>query len=254
MTNKHLQVLNIVGFLGVLTMNFLAVSLPLMGRTPGEISDLFPSLFTPAGFTFSIWSVIYILLAIFVFRQANGLFKKGKPAPESVSVIGWLFFINCLCNIAWLFAWHSLSFSLSFLLMLGILATLIIIYLKLRNFGGAHWLTTLPFSIYLGWITVATIANASVLLIDLEWDGFGIAGATWAAIMIGAGTLIGLGVLFRERDTWYVLVLIWAFFGIYSKRAGETPVVETVTTAAMVAAIVLLISSVSVGLLKFRRR
>lgn len=252
--NKHLQILNITGLIAVIAMNFLAVSLPLFGKTPGDISDLFPSLFTPAGFTFSIWSVIYILLGVFIFRQANGLFTKDMAAPEDVGVIGWWFFANCLFNIAWLFSWHSLNFGLSMVLMLCILGTLIVIYLKLKNHGRAAWTTSLPFSIYLGWITVATIANASILLIHVGWDGFGLPEATWAAIMIGAGTLIGLAMLFREKDTWYTLVLVWAFFGIYSKRSNAVPVEETVTNAALIAMFALILVSVAVGLLKFRRR
>lgn len=251
--NKTLQTLNILGFLGVLAMNFLAVSLPLFGRTPGDISDQFPSLFTPAGFTFSIWSVIYILLAIFIFRQAKGLFKKEGDAPAEVAVIGWLFFANCLLNMGWLFAWHSLEFGVSLVIMLGILTTLILIYRRFSAGPQMSWMVTLPFSIYLGWITVATIANASIFLIHTGWDGFGIAPATWAAIMIGAGTLIGLLMLWREKDTWYTLVLIWAFFGIYTKRSGDVPVEEVVVTAAMVGMVVLLLTSVMVGLLKFRR-
>lgn len=252
--NKHLQVLNIVGFIAVIAMNFLAVSLPLFGKTPGDISDQFPSLFTPAGFTFSIWSLIYILLAIFVFRQAKGLFQKGTDAPKVVGVIGWWFFLNCLFNVGWLFAWHSLQFGLSFLVMLCILGSLIVIYLKLKNHPLASWTSTLPFSIYLGWITVATIANASILLITVEWNGFGISPEDWAAIMIGAGALIGIMMLLREKDTWYALVLIWAFFGIFSKRSNAVPVVETVVSAAMIGMVALMIASVAVGLLKFRRR
>lgn len=253
---KTLQVLNIIGLIAVILVNYLAATLPLNGRTPGQISDLFPSLFTPAGFTFGIWSVIYVLLIIFIVRQAKGLFRSGVSAPDFVEAIGPLFIANCAANVAWLFAWHYLQFGLAMALMLGILGTLIAIYLRLVALGrtqAVHWTVTLPFSVYLGWITVATIANASILLIHLGWDGFGIAQSTWAAIMIGAGTLIGLIVIFKRSDVWYAMVLIWAFYGIMSARNSEDSVAETVVTTALVGMILLFAGAVFSSLRKLRR-
>lgn len=246
--DKRFQVLNILGLVGVLTMNYLAVALPLNGKTPGEISDLYPTLFTPAGFTFSIWSVIYLLLLVFIVKQSKNLFKSGQPAPAFVSDIGPWFFLNCVANSVWLVAWHHEEFLLALAIMLAIFATLIQIYMRLGigltavskgTWFGVH----LPFSVYLGWITVATIANVSVLLVSQNWGGFGLSPATWAAVMVSAGTLIGLAMLLRRRDVGFGLVLVWAFFGIWSARNGETPVASPVVSATLVAMFVLLAAS-----------
>lgn len=226
---KALQILNLVSLAGVITVNFLANALPIAGKTTGELSDLYPSLFTPAGFTFSIWGVIYILLIIFAVYQAKGLFGNSNiPQNDFVRKIGPWFMISSLGNMSWIFAWHYQVVWLSMLLMLVILISLIKMYL---NLGIGQRIVSKnqrnmvhhPVSVYLGWITVATIANASTLLIDLNWNGFGISGEIWTALMIAAATLITIAVLFVKRDLFYSLVIIWAFIGIVSKRvsAGE---------------------------------
>ncbi len=246
--NKLFQILNIIGFLGVLAMNYLAVALPLNGKTPGEISDLYPTLFTPAGFTFSIWSVIYLLLLVFVVKQSKNLFKSGEAAPDFVGAIGPWFFLNCVANSVWLIAWHHEQFLLALAIMLAIFATLVQIYVRLGigqvSVSRGEWFGVhLPFSVYLGWITVATIANVSVLLVSRGWDGFGISPATWAAGMVAAGTLIGLTMLVRRRDAAFGLVLVWAFFGIWSARSGDDTMASSVVSATLVAMFVLLAAS-----------
>ncbi len=217
-----LQALNIAGFLGTILVNFLANALPVAGRTTGEVSDLYPSLFTPAGYTFAIWGVIYILLALFVIYQARDIHKlKKNPVVEKVGI--W-FFISTLANMAWIFAWHYLLVGLSLVLMIIILISLVVIYLRL-DIGRADvtkpelYLVHLPFSVYLGWISVATIANVSAFLIDTGWNRWGLSEATWTVIMIIAGTLIALNALRSRGDVFYTLVFIWAFIGIFVRRA-----------------------------------
>jgi hypothetical protein len=223
---KTFQILNILSLAGVITINFLANALPIAGKNTGELSDLYPSLFTPAGFTFSIWGVIYILLIIFAVYQAKGLFGNSNiPQNDFVRKIGPWFMISSLGNMAWIFAWHYQVIWLSMLLMLVILGSLIKIYLNLeigRSIVSKNrrYLVHMPFSIYLGWITVATIANASTLLIDLNWNGFGISEEVWTVVMVTTATLITLIVLFTRRDLFYSLVIIWAFVGIISKRVS----------------------------------
>ncbi len=229
-------------------MNYLAVTLPLNGKTPGEISDLYPTLFTPAGFTFSIWSVIYLLLLVFVVKQSKNLFKSGEAAHDFVRTIGPWFFLNCVANSVWLIAWHHEQFLLALAIMLAIFATLVQIYVRLgigqNSVSRGEWFGVhLPFSVYLGWITVATIANVSVLLVSRGWGGFGISPASWAAIMVAVGTLIGLTMLVRRRDVGFGLVLVWAFFGIWSARSGDKTVASPVVSATLVAMFVLLAAS-----------
>ena len=251
--NKHLQALNIIGFLGMLAAHFFVGSFPLFGHTLEQGPSQFHSLFAPAAYVFKIWWFIFFLLAIFTFRQAGGLFQKGVAAPKYVAVIGWLFLVNCLCQVGWFFAWHNLQFGFSLLFMFGSLRYLSRIYLRLGKSARTEWAVILPFSIYLAWAVVSTFINVDMALLEFGRDGFGLPQGTWATVMIGALTLIGLAMLFRKGDTWFSLVLIWALVGIYIKRSGEAPVAETVATAAMIGMAVLLLASVSIGLLKFRR-
>lgn len=227
MNTKTLQILNIIGFLLVITLNGLANALPINGRTTGELSDLYPNLFVPAGFTFSIWGLIYLLLLGFVIYQARGLWKT-TPSTDTVQTIGIWFFISCVANASWILAWHFLQIELSVLIMLGILVSLIMIYRRLQIGQDADnsrelFLVHLPFSVYLGWITVATIANFTTLLVDWGLSGFFWYGEIfWTCLMILVATGLGLFFLFKKDDAPYALVLIWAFYGISAARFNDT--------------------------------
>lgn len=237
---KLYQILNIVGLIGVIIVNYLAVALPINGKTPGEISDLYPSLFTPAGITFSIWSVIYLLLIIFSVYQAKGLFGNSNiPQNEYLLKIGPWYFITSLTNIGWIFAWHYQVMWLAMLLMLTFLFSLITIYQRLdigRSIVSKNrrYLVHLPFSVYLGWITVATIANAATLFLYWHWNGFGIAPEVWTSLMISVAAIIALIILFTRKDFFYSLVIIWAFAGIIYKRTmpGEEFYLSVVIAAS----------------------
>lgn len=246
---KVYQILNIAGFIGIVVINYLAVTLPLAGNTTGELAALYPSLFTPAGFTFSIWSIIYLSLLIFVIFQSENLFKPKQFAPLYTRNIGIWFFLNALCNMGWLFAWHYEWVGLSVAIMLGILGTLIVIYRQL--WIGRYEPSTkvrlaihLPFQIYLGWITVATIANISALLVDMDWNGEPLTPVFWTVLMIGIGTVLGIWMLFTPKDIAYNLVLMWAFYGIYYKRSHVEPVYNAIVISTLVAIAVLLILSI----------
>ncbi|MCF8365684.1 MAG: hypothetical protein K9H16_07880 [Bacteroidales bacterium] len=221
---KTLQILNIFGLIGVLIVNTLANALPIAGKTTGELSDLYPSIFTPAGFTFSIWGIIYLLLIIFTFYQAKGLFGESNiPRNRYLYRIDIWFFVSSLANMAWIFAWHHQIIWLSMLIMVVIFGSLLLIYLRLgigrRIVGNKEkYLVHLPFSIYLGWITVATIANASTVLIKYNWDGFGFSAEVWTSVMISTATLVNLAALLLRKDLFFSLVAVWAFIGIIYKR------------------------------------
>ncbi len=212
-------IFNALAFVAVLVMNYLANALPIAGRTPGGVSDLFPTLFTPAGFTFSIWGVIYLLLLGFSVCQFRFF---NKPTPVFLQKIGWLFVLSSAANIAWLLAFHHLQIGLSMLIMLALLGSLLAIYLRLETEGTAQrWLVRLPFSVYLGWVTVATIANASILLTHLGWDGSPGGAQFWTVVVLAAAVGIGLWALFSRRDFGFALVIVWALFGIFSKRTAN---------------------------------
>ena len=231
--------LNLLSIVFVLVMNYLANALPFAGRRTGEMSDLFPNLFTPAGFTFSIWGVIYLLLLGFVIYQIRFF---GKATPGFLQKTGWLFGLSCLANAGWLLAFHYLQMGLSLLLMLVLLGSLLGIYLRL-DIGKAavlpaeRWLVHLPFSVYLGWISVATIANAAILLTHFGWDGEPGGAQFWTLVTLAAALGLGLAAIFKRRDFAYSLVIVWALYGIYSKRiaAADTgdEMVETAALAGM---------------------
>jgi hypothetical protein len=239
---KLLPLFNLLAFVGVLAMNYLATALPIAGRTPGEVSDMFPNLFAPAGFTFAIWGVIYLLLAGFAIYQVRYL---NKPLPVFLEKIGWLFVLSCAANATWLLAWHHLQIGLAMLIMLVILGSLLGIYLRLgvgkaSVSSGERWFVHLPFSVYLGWITVATIANATILLVSLGWNGEPPGAQFWAVLVIAAALAAGLWALLSRRDFAFTLVGAWALWGIYQKRIADTGSTDSIVETAAIAGMVML--------------
>lgn len=216
------KVIPAAAFAAMVTVNALANILPLNGKTTGEVSDSYPNLFTPAALTFSIWGVIYLLLACYTLYHL-GLFRKKPPSDngELLRKIGWLFTASSLANAGWIFAWHYDLIFLSVLLMAVILLCLIFINRlthKTELSTREKFFVQLPFSVYFGWITVATIANITVWLVSLGWDGCCVPESTWAAIILVAGMIIGHATMLRHKDIAYGLVLIWAYTGILIKH------------------------------------
>ena len=218
-------IVSLLGFVVVVVVNALATTIPLGGMTTGQLSDLYPNLFVPAGLTFSIWGVIYILLGIYV---VYGMIQATR-APQSGSAflenIGVLFIVTCVANAGWIFAWQYRVLPLSLLAMVVLLISLILIYVRL-NVGLSNSGTTekyavhLAMSVYLGWITVATIANVTAVLVYYKWNGFGASQQAWAIAMIIVAVAIGLVMLFYRRDIFYTLVIDWAVLGILIKRTS----------------------------------
>lgn len=225
MSARNLQIFNILGLVLVLVINALANALPINGYNTGELSDLYPNLFVPAGFTFAIWGVIYLLLSAFVFYQARPLWNSTAQAPE-VGLIGYWFFLSCLANASWILAWHYRQVFLSLLIMLFLLTSLIMIYRRLQiglmaPTPARKWLVHLPFSVYLGWITVATIANTTALLVNWGMAGFLLGESVWTGVMLLIATSFGLFFLLKRKDVPYALVLIWAFYGIMAIHSNK---------------------------------
>ncbi len=215
---------SLVGFLGTVIVNGLANALPLNNKATSELSDQYPNLFVPAGLTFSIWGVIYILLAIFVIYGLIIAIKKNTQKSDFIENIGILFFISSLANVGWIFAWHYEILPLSLIIMLVLLGTLSTIYLRLRigksdSTRSEKYLAHLPFSVYLGWITIATIANVTALLVDVNWNIFGLGEQFWAVAVIIVGIAIALSVLFHTKR--YIL-LSGCWLGITGYTAKTT--------------------------------
>jgi benzodiazapine receptor len=234
-----LQSLNVLAFAVTVIVNVLASSLALNGRTTAEVSDLYPTLVTPAGYVFSIWGLIYVLLLVFVVFQALPS-QREKPFLKQINV---LFVLSGVFNVAWLFLWHYDQIVLSVALMFGLLATLIAIYLRLgigrskvswKERASVH----LPFSVYLGWITVASIANVASALVSIQWNGFGLANDTWAVLVIAVALLITLAVIATRRDVAYSLVIVWALVGIVVNQSAY----QNIVTAATASVIIILVA------------
>lgn len=214
--------LMLISLIGVIVVNALANILPLNNQTTGEISNRLPVLFTPAGYVFSIWIVIYVLLVVWLI----GMWKKTKQRDASYRKQSNLFVISCMLNIAWIYLWHYEQFLLSVVIMIGLLFTLFILYLSYA-LTDQRLLGRLPISIYLGWICVATIANISYVLTVYQWDGWGLSDPLWAVIMMTIGTAVALHIRFHYFDVWVVYVFIWAFIGIIIRNGFNELLVST---------------------------
>jgi hypothetical protein len=234
-----LSILNLLGFLGTVVVNALANILPINGVTTGELSDRYPNLFVPAGLTFAIWGVIYVLLAIFVVYQLIPSVRRDAQKVDFVQRIGPLFFISSLANIGWIFAWQYQILPLSMVMMLILLGCLLAIYVRL-NIGKSEatkaekYSVHLPFSVYLGWITIATIANVTALLVNIGWTRWGLSEQFWAVAVIIVGIAIALSVLFTRKDIYYCLVVDWALLGILLKRLSITTPAQSVVVITIV--------------------
>ncbi len=247
-----LQGINVVAFIVTAAVNILAGRTTFLGgKISGEISDLYPTLITPAGYTFSIWGLIYTLLLIFSVYQALPRNRERSFLRQ----ISFLFALSGGLNIVWLFLWHYEILSVSVLLMFALLATLIAIYRRL-DIGRADValrekvFVHLPFSVYLGWITVAAITNVAVALTAVGWDGGGIDPMTWAILVIVVALIVTLAVIATRKDAAYSLVLVWALVGIMSKQSEHQTVV---LTAEVSIAIILLAIATTAIVSRLRR-
>jgi len=208
-----MKYLNVILFVAMIVMNYLANALPLNNKTTGELSDSFPNLFVPAGITFSIWGIIYLLLIGYCIVQFTG------SNQVVISGIGWLFGVSCVLNALWIVCWHYEKLPLSLIVMLGMLVTLIYINILIKDLPLG--IIKASFGIYLGWISIATIANVTALLVHYNWKGLGISEEMWTIIMISVGALIVSITLFRLNNPFIGLSVIWAFIGIAIKRQND---------------------------------
>lgn len=246
-----LQAANVVAFVVTVLINTLANTLVLNGKTTGEISDMYPTLITPAGYVFSIWGMIYILLFVFVVFQALPS-QKEKEFQKEVSV---LFVLSSAFNVAWLFLWQYGYITLSVVPMFALLASLVAIYLRLNVGKSSVSLREklsvhLPFSVYLGWITIAAIADVAAALVAVNWDRFGVSDVTWAVLVIIVASVITLAVIVTRKDVAYGLVIIWALAGIAVKQSANQNIVTT-TEISLVVIVIALVATILVS--RFKR-
>lgn len=229
-----MKYLNIIAFGVMVLMHYLANALPINDKTTGQLSGQYPNLFVPAGITFSIWGIIYLMLLVFVVVQ----FREQNKAM--IAAIGWAFLITCVLNAAWILAWHYELLPLSVIIMLGLLVTLVVINGKLLQFPPGF--TRAVFGVYLGWICIATIANITALLVGYSWGQWGLTQEVWAMIMIAAGVIICAFAILRLDNPFIGLAVIWALAGIILNRQSDFPsIVATAATGIAAIAIITLL-------------
>jgi len=249
--NLGVRLAALAAFIFMVALNALANILPINGIDTGAVSDSYPNLFAPAGVTFAIWGVIYLLLGVYTIYQ---LLPKDEDMRELTRKLALPYIVTSLANGAWILAWHYGMIPVSMILMLVILASLIYISGAIfrRNLTKVQmFLVSIPFSVYFGWISVATIANATVLFVDLGWNGFGIPEAIWTAAVMAVGALIASIIMITRRDAAYGLVFIWAYGGILLKHTSEAGfngqyVLVVMSAAAFIALFTML--EISIGL------
>lgn len=235
MNRDTIRQIGVIIATGVMIMiNALANIIPFNGVTTGEVSDMFKVYFVPAGYVFSIWGVIYLAVIAYSIYQA----LPGQKENPSLRKIGWWYIGGSLANACWIFLWHYQLFLFTLIMMTGLLVSLLVIYEKL-NIGSENITTSmrfcvhLPFSIYLGWITVATIANIADVLYILGWGGFGMDPKIWAVILMVVAIVVAELMAYNRQDFAYLAVLMWGFIGIAVKNSDVSPVFEAACAAAL---------------------
>ncbi|OZV69081.1 hypothetical protein [Winogradskyella aurantia] len=245
---KVLQIGNGIAFISTIFINYLSNTGILNNTTIGEVSDSYKSLFTPAGYTFAIWGLIYLLLFGFAIYQGRSLFVRVKDDDFGLK-IGWWFILSCLFNSLWVFAWiyeyTGLSCVLIFLLLISLFKIVLNNRMELEDerfsiIAFVWW----PFAVYSGWVTVASIANVSTYLTKIEWNGFGLADTTWAVILIAVAIRLNQYMIWKRNMREFGLVGAWALIGI--ANANKT-IDNVVVFIAYAGAVVLLISCIVHG-------
>jgi translocator protein len=213
-----------------LAVNALANILPINNMTTGEISALYPSLFTPAGITFSIWSLIYVLLIGFVLLQwiKNDLYVFMQASS-------W-FWLTCVLNSLWIVVWHYRMVGLSVVIMLLLLGATLQLFLKLRRIAmtstAEKIFVKLPFTVYFAWICVATIANISAYLVSVNWSGAFLSPESWTMVMMAIATALAVLVTIKYSSPAFALVVTWALAGIFLRWRGSE--YDRISTIALV--------------------
>ncbi len=234
-----LKLIVLIVFIGMVIVNALASLLPLNGMDTGAISDSYPDLFAPAGVTFAIWGLIYFLLLIFTVFQFFP--AENQPAASRLKRVQIFFIISSLANIAWIFAWHWQQIGLSLIFMIVILLCLILTDRQVSKQPltiKERLCLKLPFSIYFGWISVATVANVTTFLVSIDWNGFGLPEGLLTSAVLIVATIIALLVVTTRMNWAYGAVFVWAYAGIIIKHLDAaagfgSQYIEVIITASV---------------------
>lgn len=226
---KGLAVFNAVSLIVHISFAYLTQAKEINKEDVAQISARYESLFTPSGFTFAIWGLIYVTLGIMCLYHIVIAYKHDKfhPANTDLEKMGGLFILVNLCSAAWLYAWTHEQISLSVGLIVMQLVGLLAINYRLHLYDtfktpGLKICTQFPLSIYTGWISIATIANISSFFISKQWNGYNVAADEWVVIMISAAVLISIFMTLIRHNVYFGLVIAWGLYGIIVKREETT--------------------------------
>ena len=217
---KGLAIVNILVFGGMLYLNYLGGAGKINNISTGEVSGLYPNLFTPAGFTFSIWGIIYLLNLSFIIHQVYKAFRL----PENFDVrLNQGFFFISITNAVWIIAWHRLAVGYSLFLMFMLLIFLLGSYWQARRpkYRSEYITEFINFSVYLGWISVASIANTTIFLTSIGVANQGSLATILTLLVIAVAVGLALYFILKQQNVWYALVIFWASYGIYAARETE---------------------------------
>jgi hypothetical protein len=236
--DKFRSILVVFATIVTVVFNSLAAAGFVNGVLPSEISSRYPTVVTPAGYAFSIWSLIYLGLIAF------SIFQMLPSQAERLRRIRTVFIASCLLNCAWIYFWHSGQIAVCFVIIFLLLTTLIFLLVKLGGCAttGETWLVQAPFGIYAGWVTVASMANFAIMLAYFDVQISRAAEIGLAVTLILAAAIAAVTVRVKLQNFFYPLAVAWAVTAIAVKQSGNTPIV----LAAAVAVIICLVTTGSV--------
>jgi translocator protein len=226
------KILVIVSSLAMILVNILANTMPLGGVTTGEVSARFPTAITPAGYTFAIWTLIYAGLIGFSIYQA----LPAQDNNEAVRTVRIPIVLSNLANIVWIYLWHHFEIRWSLLAISGLLAVLAYAYVQVDRIPARTeaelWLLRVPLSVYLGWVTVATVVNTAVTLVYLGWGGLGLSDPMWGTLVLAVVALLCAALALYQADMALSLTFIWALVGI-ARGQADLPLVPGMALIAV---------------------
>lgn len=238
---QSLKIINALALAVTIVVNYLSNTGFFNGKTIADVSDKYVNYFTPAGFTFAIWGLIYLGLIAFI------IYTFTKYAKDHVVTrTGWWFIISCIANCSWIVAWlydyTGLSVFILLIQMICLLAIIVKNYIGTRNASlSERCFVWIPFSLYSGWLTVALIADIAAYLTKINWKGFGIPEATWCMLMIFVAGALHIYVAWKRRLYWFSLVSVWALIGIAAANEDVSNIKNTALTVAIIVFIVILV-------------
>ena len=268
---QHLRFLfAVVSFFAMIVMNALANSMSFNGLKTGDVSAIYTNNFVPAGFTFSIWGIIYLWLLLFLIALMLGLYVKGKETnvyiSNSINInthVAWWFTLSNILNSVWIVCWHYLYIGLSLAVMVSLLFTIIKIYVSINEIGKGlakwhHWILVKPFSLYLGWISVATIANTSAYFTSLKLEGVSwvmtLLNVEWPLtyLVVFVATALAITFIVKMHDIIYASVIVWALYGIASRWLYESSI-QQLSTAVLFICMSLIFGAMALLIYKDKR-